>query len=155
MNEAVVTPVQPGDAEELAHFMRAKDARELMRADGLEPLDAVRKSVQLSDGNAWSIRINGDLVAITGLCQAGDILSPVGVPWLLTTNAIEKYKQTFLRVAKQIVADYQRQYPVLYQMVDAEYEGALWFMERLGFVLHPPQVHGVAGALFVPAVRSV
>ena len=150
---ATFHPVTDADVKALALDMRDEDALEVQRSSGFTPLEAIERSIAVSDGRAFAARIDGDLVAVFGIVAA-DMLGGVGVPWLLTSKLAELHRGAFLRSAKDIAAIWSREFPTLLQFVDVEYVSACRFLERLGFILHPPVKYGVAQVPFYPAVRS-
>jgi hypothetical protein len=141
------------DCESLALRMRAADALEAKRSSGLGPLDVLLRSCEASDGGGGTLLIGGEIAALYGLVK-DDIISHVAVPWLLTSDVVERHRLTFLRIAKVVVDRWSEKNPVLVQMVDDQYEGAKIFLRALGFKIYPPVPHGVARALFCPALRT-
>lgn len=140
----------PPDAEALARTMRKADALEVRRSCGLEPLAVLQKSMEASGGTSGALLLNGELAAIYGIV----VTQELAIPWLLTSDVVERHKRAFFRTAKTVVDLWASEHPVLLQMVDDEYKGAQVFLERLGFRLHPAVPHGPFGAPFRPALRT-
>lgn len=141
------------DCEALAPRLRAADALEIKRSAGQTSLAILVKSVEASEGRAGVVLFDGQLACAYGLVKP-DLMGPVAVPWLLTTDVVERHKLTFFRIAKAVVESWAEESPVLFQMVDDTYEGAKFFLRALGFRLLPPVPHGVSGSPFCPAIRG-
>ncbi len=141
------------DCEALAPRMRPADALEVRRSSGYGPLEALVHSVIASEGRASALYIDEEPAALYGIAKP-DLLGPVAVPWLLTSDAVDRHPVAFFKLARTVVDRWAEEYPVLFQMVDEEYVAARRFLQRLGFAIYPPVRHGAAGALFCPAVRS-
>lgn len=142
------------DAEELAPRMREADAVEVRRSAGFAPLEALVRSLLESDGRAFTLRLDGQVAAMFGLVKP-DILGVVGIPWLLTSDLVERAPVAFFRAAREMVDLWSAECPTLLQFVDEEYTAARRFLARLGFTIHPPVRYGPEGAWFCPAVRSI
>jgi hypothetical protein len=144
---------RPSDCETLALRLRASDALEVKRSSGLEPFEVLVESSRASAGRNGTLLFDGEIAAMYGLVKP-DILGDIAVPWLLTSDVVERHPGTFFRIAKTVVDAWAEKNPVLVQMVDNEYEGAKRFLEALDFRIYPPQAHGPFGAPFCPAVRK-
>lgn len=96
--------------------------------------------------------VDGELAAIWGLCVAGrpgiGPLAGKAVPWLLTTDAIERIPVAFVRHARREVAAMRQLYPALENHVAADYRRAVKFLRLIGFDVDAPEPVGVGGALF-------
>lgn len=141
------------DCAAFAPLLRAPDALEVRRSSGLEVEEVLRRSVESSDGRAEICLFDGEPAAIFGVSRAG-LISNVGVPWLLTAAPVERHPVAFLKIAKSVIEAWSREYPVLLQMVDAEYLGAQRLLSILGFEIHAPVPYGAFGFPFCPAMRT-
>lgn len=148
-----VRPATIADCEALAPRMRYADALEVKRSAGFAPLEALVRSYVETNGRSTAIYFDGEIAAVGGIVPV-PALGPVAAPWLLTSDVVERHPVTFFRIAKATIDIWNRDYPVLMQLVDEEYVAACRFLRRLGFTLHPPVKHGPSGAPFLPAVRS-
>lgn len=153
MGAVGIFPAEKFDALVMAPMMREADALEVRRAGGYTPEAALLASLEASHGRAWSAWADGQPLALFGIVQP-EVLGHVGIPWLLTSTAIEKHRKSFLRIARDVVAAWSSEFPTLLQFVDAEYVSAHRFLRALGFTLYPPVEYGPLGAPFLPAVRS-
>ena len=87
------------------------------------------------------------LLACFGVAPAS-VVAGVGHPWCLTTPEVERYRRSFLRGSRAMVAWMRQQYRVLEGCVAAEYLTACRWLAWLGFVLGPPFPAGPAGVPF-------
>jgi hypothetical protein len=143
---------RPSDCERLALRLRAADSLEVKRSSGLEPFDVLVDSCRASAPRCGTLLIDDEIAAMYGVAKP-DILGDIAVPWLLTSDVVERHAWTFFRIAKVVVDAWAEENPVLVQMVDNEYEGAKRFLKALGFKIYQPQAYGPFGSPFCPAVR--
>jgi hypothetical protein len=141
------------DAEVIAPRMREADIVEVQRSSGFAPLEALVRSFMASDGGARTVVIDGEPAAMYGVVR---VSAPalIGIPWLLTTESVERAPMAFFRLMRATTEEWLGEFPTLMQFVDEEHVSARRFLSALGFSLYPPVVHGVARAMFSPAVRS-
>ncbi|MBS2028717.1 MAG: hypothetical protein JST54_12520 [Deltaproteobacteria bacterium] len=143
-----------GDAFSLASAMRPEDAAEV-RVQGRELLAAVEDSLRLSE-LSFAVEAGGELLALGGVAPgpAATALGPreYDLVWLLTTNAVPRHKGAFWRESLRVVTGLLRAYPVLLAHVDARYDAALRWAERLGGLVCPAVPWGASGELFHPVV---
>jgi hypothetical protein len=131
-------------ARELARHMRAADAAEVFASGGYAPLEALEVAIAWSTrqhGGAWAGRIDGELAALFGIGRR-TLLSRVGIPWLLTGPAVERYPVAFVRACRSVLATWAEDFDELEQFVDARYGEALRWAARLGFVVGPEEPFG-------------
>jgi hypothetical protein len=147
-----MTPATLADAVELAPNLREADCREVMRAAGFTPYEALAKSLAATAPRAWAVRFDGELACMAGI-GGTDLIGGAGIPWLLTGHAADRHPLAFMRLASGLVDRWADEFPVLVQMVDTEYPGGARFMEALGFTILPPQPHGPGGHPFLPCMR--
>src|SRR6185312_13064875 len=81
--------------------------------------------------------VDGVLAAMSGLC--GSMLGDIGYPYLLTTKAVERVPVTFVKLAREGIAEMLRHKLRLEGHVAADYEGACRLLEVLGFRLERPE----------------
>ena len=130
------------DAAEMAPRMRPEDAAEVLAADGHTPYEALEWALFASGPEAWTFRLNGKIAAMWGAVPVS-LLSGMAVPWLLTTDEIDKHPKTFIRCCREALIYLSRRYPTLINRVDVRYEKALRWARRMGFeVLSPECQHG-------------
>ncbi len=131
-------------------LLREEDRAEIAGLGG-----NVRKALWRGFRNSIWCRVatvDGEIAAIWGLCVAGRAgigpLSGKAVPWLLTTDAIERVPVAFVRHARREVAAMRRLYPSLENHVAADYRRAVKFLRLIGFAVDPPEPVGIGGAAF-------
>ena len=142
------------DAEVIAPRMRRADVVEVHRSAGFLPLEALVRSLMVSEGRAHTLVFNGVPSALWGLAVPPELMSNVGVPWLLATDEVTRYPRTVIGLARTVVEGWQDEFATLLQFVDEENTGALRFLRALGFAIHPPVIYGAARVPFCPVVRS-
>jgi hypothetical protein len=141
-----IVPATPDLARQLAPLMRAADQAEVRASGGYEPIDALLEALVWS-AEAYAGFIDGELAALFGVVP-GTFLTGEAVPWLLTSDVIQRKPRAFLRASREVIADWMGKYPVLVQQVDARYEQALRWAARVGFQVEAPAPFGVDGAPF-------
>ena len=150
MEGRAITPATFGDVVELGVGMREADRLEVRASTGRDPRDAVRESFEGSK-EAWSLRIDGELICMWGVADIWDDLlaqGVVGVVWMLTTDAIERHKGGFIKAAHEFFPTLFERWGTLVNAVDIRHEKALRWGERMGFVFLEPRPFGFEGRDF-------
>lgn len=122
----------------LAPRLREPDRLEIWASGGNRPAQSLRKSLALSLF-ARTAFIDGEAAAMFGVRVVGD----VAIPWLLTTDTVDRHPLEFYRAAKLIAAALRARFPRMLQMVDARHPAALSFVERLGFEVGAAEPFGL------------
>lgn len=122
----------------LGDRLRTQDAEEIA-AFGVTPRRALWKNIR-NGSHCRTAFVDGDIAAMWGL--AGVLLSDVGIPWLLTTPAVERVPRAFVYEARRELAEMRRLKPKLMNWVPASYKEACRLIEILGFTLDPPKPFG-------------
>ena len=142
---------EPADVLYLARNLRKADLKELRASTGLPPLEALSKSVALSEEALTIITETGEIAGIFGLAR---INKTVGCPWLMGTDAIPSISRQFLRVSKDWVEEKNKQYPILTNFVHAHNKVAVQWLRFLGFsFIRLDAEHGSAKEPFYEFVR--
>ncbi len=141
----LIRPATIADVYAVARRLRVEDAAEAT-ALGKDPRRALRIAFRASLLPPKLFVVDGEPAAIFGL--AGDILSDVGEPWLLTTAAVERAPVSFVRGARLELAVMLEHKPRLENYVVADYAKAIRLLEVLGFNIDPPAPIGPKRALF-------
>jgi hypothetical protein len=150
MNMEVREPT-PSDVLTLGALMRDADHEETVRAGFDSGIDALIESIKMSDLIYIAV-VDDEPVAMWGLVL-GPMMSLTGAAWLLTGTGIERYKMTFLKTARRVIAGFSERCPNgLFAFIDAEYDKAIRWAEWLGFEVSPPVPHPTTGKPFVGAV---
>lgn len=146
MTQVLFVPATEAHARELAPRMRAADVAENLASDGFTPLEACLASIAVST-EARAAYFDGALGALFGVAE-GPFLGLKAVPWLLTSDVVERHPRAFWQACKEVLAGWLERYLVLEQAIDARYVVALRWAARLGFEVEPPEPWGVAGLPF-------
>ena len=126
--------VEPATLEHafvIAERMRDADAAECRKA-GVTPERAMFNSY---DGSfyARTLFVDGEPMAIWGV--GADLIDDTARPWLFTAKGMERHARALLKIGRLEVAEMMSRYDNLWNLVDADYRGALRFVEKLGFTL--------------------
>lgn len=150
--DVCITEATLSDADALWPLLREQDADEA-RALGMEPLEALRGSVNASEV-AVAVRFNGELAAIFGVAPLREhtVLgrSSTATVWMVSSHACSRHPKAFLRTSRRVVDALLTRYERLVNVIDARYTGALRWAEWLGFHLGPAIPMGPHGLLFHP-----
>lgn len=142
-----IVPACPGHIRAIASRMRAADRQEVFAASGRTPLAALSYSYRKSSC-CWTAIFNGRPELMWGV---GDInvLTGVGAPWLLGTDAVEQNFRVFLRISSHWPPQLLQRYSVLRNFVDARNTVSARWLEWLGFRLFDPvDINGHSFRLF-------
>jgi hypothetical protein len=118
------------DVEYLADNLRDADEKELKASSGLEPLEALSLSFQISHECNTIVTDEGTVVGIFGLARINDTM---GCPWLMGTDLIKDIRSEFLRGSKDWIIEKNKEYQVLTNFVHAENTTAIRWLKYLGF----------------------
>lgn len=130
---------------QLAKTIRHKDKLEAERL-GLEPHKGLFVAYRKSLFRKAAI-LDGEVIAMWGV--AGTVLSPIGQPWLITGEGLNRLSPIrFARIYKNEVADMRAYFDTLSNYVDAEYKGAVRMLKIAGFSLSEPFPFGPNNSLF-------
>jgi hypothetical protein len=142
-----IVRAEDAHCQELAPRMRVEDRAEVWASAGLDPLEALRVSVKAS-AVAYAALFDGEVAALFGVSPAGSVLGTAGVVWALTGDLVERHPRAFLRYSEPVLAHLLEHYPLLMNMVDDRYSGALRWVKWLGFTVGPPEPFGRQGRPF-------
>ena len=136
-------------AKRLAPFMRAADRAEVLASHGLEPATALMLCVRTSPLFCWAAEDDHGVIVMWGV-GAASRLSSVGHPWLLAADRLagREYLREFLRLSREYVSAFRREYDFLENYVDARNELSLRWLRWCGFRVEPPAPYGAEGQMF-------
>ena len=140
MTAVTVARVTAGHIAHVAANMREADVIEVLALSGRTPMQALEHSIAASD-IAYSATLNGVPSCIFG-CGSADLLSGVGVPWLLGTSDIDRHYVRFLRGSIYWVDRMKLNYRRLVNRVDDRNEVSKRWLAWLGFSFSPLRVSG-------------
>lgn len=137
-------------------------SRRARKADRVEAWALAHKSVgellqpviERSNGLAFTGWANGEPVAMWGAMPA-TLLGDMGIVWMVTTDAVDRYQTVFLRQSAPLLAQLHARFPVLRNVVHIENEAAIRWLQWLGFRFGPEMRLGPDLAPFYPFERSV
>jgi len=145
--EIAIMPARPGHIREIAARMRAADRDEVFAASGRSPHSALCFSYRHSS-LAWTAFFDGRPEVMWGVGDI-NILTGIGAPWLLGTDAVEENFRAFLRISRDWPAQLLSRYAVIRNFVDARNTVSLRWLEWLGFRLFEPvEINGHPFRLF-------
>lgn len=132
-----VRPAELLDVHYLASRLRAEDVVEIKAACGRRVGDVLRECIR--SGRSWvGVDAEGPF-GVFGVAPAPHE-SGVGVPWMLATERLEKHTLQFLRECRFQVAELQRGYRLLRNLVDARNTVHIKWLAWCGFEfvrIHP------------------
>lgn len=145
--EIAIVPARPGHIGEIARRMRRADREEVFAASGRSPISALSFSYRHSS-LTWTALFDGRPEVMWGVGDI-NILTGIGAPWLLGTDAVEENFRAFLRISRDWPAQLLSRYRLLRNVVDARNAVSLRWLEWLGFRLFEPvEINGHPFRLF-------
>lgn len=145
---------RPGDCEHLAANLRAADVAEVEGATGSTDMLACIKASVDASLYCWSaVDQDEQLVAMVGIVPA-DLLSGLGVPWMLGTDLVERHQRALVRLSRSYIPSMRQALPKLVNYVDARNERAIRFLRHAGFYVGKDEPHGPFGLPFHPFIMK-
>lgn len=126
----LIFPARPVHVRPIAMRMREADAEEC-HAHGLRPHDALDLSFRASV-LAWTAVVDGVPEVMIGV-SCGDMLTGIGVPWMLGTDDGFRRRKAVLENGPWIVDAMHARFPRLENWVAERNAGAMRLLRRLGF----------------------
>ena len=121
------------DIQYLATHLRQSDINELAITSGLLPLQAIQLSVDKSDPQFLFAAFADDVLLCIGGCSTPSMLSDIGMPWLLATDAMKHHTKRLTRDAIIGVRMMLYKYSMLSNVVDARHRAAIRWLTAIGF----------------------
>lgn len=141
-----VRPMVEADILTIAAIAREADRMELEEGCGQTVASAL--AVGLRSSVAAHVICWDDIP----LAAFGDVShnpgAGIGVPWLVSTTAIEAHARPFLRICKPLVNLMLARHCLLINYVDARNTAAIRWLEWLGFTMSSPTPYGPNGLPF-------
>ncbi len=147
-----VVPTELEHMEELSHTMRSADVRECWAAHHFAPYDALKHSLYYTERPLTGL-YNERVMCIWGVGKIS-YLSKEGVPWMLTSNLVDKHYREFLRRGLRHLEDIKKEAIILINMVDVRNRKSIKWLKWLGFTIHPPVPFGPDKMLFHPFIME-
>ena len=130
----------------IADDMRQADVDEVWASGHHTPLEALLNGWKISDYSVI-VLVNDTPCVMLGLV-IHDILSRVGVPWLLGTENALKYKLHFIAQVPAVINEMLNICPVLFNYVHVENKTSVRWLKRIGFTVEEPGPYGISRELF-------
>lgn len=122
------------DAHKIAPLLRKQDRLEILAASGVEPEVAIPRAFSEPKGICiFAERTNGDPIMIAGVRPTHH---DAGAIWMVGTDALEDLVYRFPREARRYVAEWHKQFPILWNTAWAENDLHLRWLKFMGFTLH-------------------
>lgn len=141
-----LVPVERRHIDDMLSNARAEDRIEFECVEG-RPLEQELQFSLDSSSAAHALVIGGELVSIFGEVDMGE---GVGVPWMISTTALDRHRRAFLTRCDRQIASMRERYKLLINYTDARYTKALAWMQWMGFHMHPAIPYGVNQEPFHP-----
>lgn len=128
-----IVPASSDHIDTIALQVSPADAAELRASSGDNPQDILRKSYDISLLR-WTVLIDKVPAAMFGLA----LPLPdgwLGIPWMIGTPALKRFRRELLRRAPQFVQQMHEVCPALMNFVAESNTGAQRFAEQCGFRL--------------------
>ena len=140
--------IKPTDEliQAIAADMRQADVDEIWASNHYTPIDGLMESWKVSDYSAVVV-INNEPCVMVGLVIA-NILGGVGVPWLMGSNAIMKYKSSFMRYGPELIEQMLDVCPKLVNYVHVKNKASVRWLKQVGFKFDDPVPYGAEQELF-------
>ena len=129
-----ILPAAPEHAGPIARNMREADRREVWASHRHTPEQALRFSLERSD-LAWTCFVDHVPAFMWGAARMGSLVSCVGAPWLLGTDALGTVRREFLRQCPAFVGLMQKRFLRLENHVHAENTVSMRWLVWCGFVI--------------------
>ena len=147
-----IVPTTEDHMIELSHTMRPADVRECWAANHYAPYDALKHSLYYTK-RPFTGLYNGRVMCIWGVGKIS-YLSKEGIPWMLTSDLVDKHYREFLRQGPKLVENIKKEAVVLINMVDTRNRKSIKWLKWLGFTIHDPVPFGPDKMLFHPFIME-
>jgi hypothetical protein len=137
------------DIHYIARNLRQPDVRELQAVHGQDVVlqDCLRAAVLASEICHVAVSASGEPVAVLGLAPVS-LLDGRASPWLLGTDAMERYPRDIVVLGRQAVKRWGARYDQLFNYVDARNLKSIAWLKHIGFQVFDPQPYGLQGEPF-------
>jgi len=127
-----ITKALPSHIERIANGMRTHDVKEIWSSHRSLPEQALTKG--LARGKAWTALLDGEPFVMFGVTD-GDLLTGLGIPWLLATDELDTVSRDFLKYTKEYMPQVINGYSRLQNYVHAENTQSILWLKWIGFTL--------------------
>ena len=144
-------PARIEHAYQLAPVMKQADREEVKAASGLEPLEVLLKSLELSE-KAYAIMAGDEVIVLGGLVP---LTEQIGIPWGLTSDKIALYPKQFCKIIKELIKGFHKRYPLLTNFCDARNTTTIRWLKWCGFrFIDAIPSYGVEKIPFVQFIKN-
>ena len=146
MADIRIIPSTEAHAIELADNMRQADIDEIKASHGVDPLKGSIISFRSSE-SCFTGMVDNRVGCLFGTIR-GHVMSDRGMPWLLTTDLVERYALQFLLGSRDVMIQMKRAFGFLENWADIRNEVALKWLRWMGFRMCHAEPWGVERRLF-------
>tara|TARA_R100000655_G_scaffold71353_1_gene109719 strand:+ start:321 stop:797 length:477 start_codon:yes stop_codon:yes gene_type:complete len=129
LDKVFVRSSEPDDIDYVARHLRDADRKEIQAYVGISPIEALSKGYQHSKKCFTGMANNKPFV----MFGAVPVLEDVGSIWLLGTDQVLSNKIQFLRQSKYWLDIIHKDFPLLFNYVDARNAVHIRWLKWLGF----------------------
>lgn len=139
----------------LAPNLRQQDKHEVMVSGGLCPLEALLRSVELSNPETcWTALLDGRPEVMWGAAPV-DGRPDLGVAWLLSSEEMYRIKGRFIRESIRYTSKMHEHFDTLFNYVHVVNIKSHQWLEMLGFLaIDREEAYGVGKEPFILYARS-
>lgn len=130
----------------IANNMRDQDVAEVWASSHQTPMEALMTGWNDSEYSVV-ITVNKKPAAMVGILRR-DVLSGIGIVWVLGTDEIVRYKKQFLIHSKAVINELLTLSPKLYNYVHVKNTVSVEWLRRTGFTLEPEEPFGPDNEMF-------
>lgn len=131
----------------IADHLRDQDRVEIAALGKTDFRAALHQSVAESNWAKVAV-LNAEPIAVFGCGEYGSLLAPIGVPWLLGTDAVQTRRRDLMRLSRRYISTMLQDYPRLMNAVHADNSVSIAWLQRLGFRMRSPIAVPPHGARF-------
>lgn len=146
MREAYVVPATLEHAADILPRVRQADIDEFYATARWDAEMTLNFAIKHST-HRWAGIVDGQVIAIFG-ASLGSMITGTGIPWLISSNEVERYQMTFLRHSRPLLADMLKDYRLLENYADARNVAACRWLRWMGFKFDEAKPFGALGLPF-------
>jgi len=143
---AEIIPATWEHIEPIAANMREADVTEIWLSGHRTPHQAMQEGFEMSV-KAWTIMDGDTPIGMFGVSSVS-LLGDMGIPWLLSTDAMLKIRKQFVRESISYLLEIHKLYPKLVNFVHAGNVQSLRWLTWMGFDFNGPIKAGPDDAEF-------
>jgi hypothetical protein len=126
----------------LAPNLAEADQDEIWAMERGHAESALRRGLKVSD-EAWAWLVNDEVMVIYGVYPR-TLVSPIGMPWTLSSKNLGRYAVSFIKESKLTSDRWLHKYSGLENYVDSRHEKSIRWLRYLGYSIdmHKPEPIG-------------